>query len=126
MARELLKASGLPLAGLEHTHRVLELDTLVGVAGFERYGTSALLRSLAVIPEARGKGVGAAPLHHLLTQLSAERLTDVYVLTTTLVDRLLRLGFEETTGDAFFTVVARSEQLRGACPGSARAFHKVL
>ncbi len=94
VVRELLMESGLPLAGLEHTHLwLLETDTLVGVVGFERYGTSALLRSLAVATEARGKGVGAALLHHLLTHLSAEGVTDVYTLTTTLTDRLLRLEF---------------------------------
>lgn len=127
MAHELLKASDLPLAGLEHTQLwVLEIDRIVGAVGFERYGSAALLRSLAVVPEARGRGVGAALLRHMLNRLSAEGVADVYGLTTTIPDRLLRLGFADTTRDALPTDLARSEQLRGACPGSARAFHKVL
>lgn len=125
--RELLTASGLPLAGLEHTRLwVLEMDALVGVAGFERYGIFALFRSLAVVPEARGRGIAAALLRHLLTLLKTDGVTEVYGLTTTIPNWLLRLGFEETTKDAFPPELARSEQLRGACPGSARAFRKVL
>ena len=126
--RELLDMSGLPLAGLEHTHLwVSEANQAVtGVVGCERYGTFALLRSLAVVPEYRGRGLGEALLHYILTQLKTDGVTDAYGLTTTVPDRLLRLGFEETTRAALPGDLARSEQLQGACPASARAFHKVL
>lgn len=66
--RELLEASELPLAGLEHTQLwVLEIDRIVGVVGFERYGSAALLRSLAVVPEARERGNGASARHFCVT-----------------------------------------------------------
>ena len=126
--RELLSTAGLPLAGLEHTHLwVSEANqTVTGVVGFERYGTSALLRSLAVVPEYRGRGVGAALLRHLLSYLEAEGVTSAYGLTTTVPDWLARLGFEETTRDALPGDLAYSEQLQGACPAAARVFYKVL
>ena len=126
--RELLDMSGLPLAGLEHTHLwVSEADqTVTGVVGFERYETSALLRSLAVVPEYRGRGLGEALLHYIFTQLKADGVTDAYGLTTTVLDWLLCLGFAETTRDALPPELARSEQLQGACPASARVFYRVL
>lgn len=124
----LLGASGLPLAGLERTHLWLsEMNNdITGVGGFERYGTMALLRSLAVTPEGRGRGLGGALLQHLLGVLRADGVTSAYGLTTTIPEWLLRLGFEEVARDTLPAALSSSAQLRGACPASARAFRKGL
>ena len=124
----LLSTSGLPLVGLERTHLWLsEADgTVTAVGGFERYGTVALLRSLAVRPEERGKGCGGALLRHLLKTLQADGVTAAYGLTTTIPEWLLRLGFQEITQEELPAALLGSEQLRGACPASARAFWKGL
>lgn len=127
-ATGLLSASGLPLAGLERTHLWLsETDGKVtGVGGYERYGDLALLRSLAVVPEGRGRGLGGALLQHLFGVLRADGVTAAYGLTMTVPGWLLRLGFEEVGRDALPAAVSNSEQLRGACPASARVFAKRL
>lgn len=58
----LVRSSGLPLEGLREA-----LDTalvardgkkVVGVVALELYGPEALFRSLAVVPERRGSGLG--------------------------------------------------------------------
>ncbi len=127
-ATRLLGASGLPLAGLERTHLWLsETDgDLTGVGGFERYGTVALLRSLAVLPAGRGRGLGGALLRHLLGVLRADGVTAAYGLTTTIPEWLLRLGFQEITRDALPAALRGSEQVQGACPASAKVFVKDL
>ncbi len=118
----------MPLAGLERTRLwLLETDgTLAGVGGFERYGDLALLRSLAVTPEGRGRGLGGVLLHHLSKTLQADGVVTVYGLTTTVPEWLLRLGFRETTRDELPVSLSSSKQLRGACPASARVFRKSL
>src|SRR5256712_8168233 len=59
---ELLGQSALPTAGLaDHLDTTLvarEAGHVVGSAALELYGTTALLRSVAVAPGPRGRGVG--------------------------------------------------------------------
>src|SRR2546426_10908461 len=59
---ELLGQSALPTAGLaDHLDTTLvarEAGHVVGSAALELYGTTALLRSVAVAPGLRGRGVG--------------------------------------------------------------------
>ena len=125
--RDMLTTSGLPLAGLEQTALwVLATPGVKGVVGYERYDEAALLRSLAVVPESRGRGYAGALLTQLWPRLADTDITTVYALTTTIPNWLLHLGFEEITRAALPDALAASEQLRGACPGSARVFRKAL
>src|SRR2546426_11309262 len=59
---ELLGQSALPTAGLaDHLDTTLvarEAGHVVGSAALELYGTTALLRSVAVAPRLRGRGLG--------------------------------------------------------------------
>ena len=61
---ELLQRSALPRDGLDaHVATTLvarDANGLVGTAALELYGTAALLRSVAVAAEQRGRGLGAA------------------------------------------------------------------
>nr|WP_311925045.1 GNAT family N-acetyltransferase [Microvirga sp. 3-52] len=58
-----LQAEGLPTDDLEEAERTFfQYTTLggspVGYGGFERYGSDVLLRSMVVLPEMRGQGIG--------------------------------------------------------------------
>ncbi|NUQ11924.1 MAG: GNAT family N-acetyltransferase, partial [Gemmatimonadaceae bacterium] len=60
-----LSAADLPLDGLREQFGdgyavALSGDRLIGVEGIEVYGTDGLLRSAAVAPDWRGRGVGDA------------------------------------------------------------------
>jgi GNAT superfamily N-acetyltransferase len=65
----LLRGAGLPSSGVtEHldTFVVFESDgSIAGVGGLEIYGSRALLRSLAVAPALRGRGIAASICDHL-------------------------------------------------------------
>lgn len=85
-----------------------------------------MLRSLAVAPEERGRGFGGALLEHLFKTLREEGVVTAYGLTTTIAGWLERSGFEEVARGKLPAALSASEQLRGACPASARAFKKDL
>src|SRR2546428_9230207 len=67
---ELLGQSALPTAGLaDHLDTTLvahEAGHVVGSAALELYGTTALLRSVAVAPRLRGRGLGQELTPHPL------------------------------------------------------------
>ncbi|HWI64061.1 MAG TPA: arsinothricin resistance N-acetyltransferase ArsN1 family A [Symbiobacteriaceae bacterium] len=122
---ELLTVAGLPLAGArEHLPGFVlafEDDHLVGVAGLERYGTTALLRSLAVAPEQRGTGLGQELVRLLLDQAYDKGIRTVTLLTTT-ADRFFpRFGFRRVDRSDFPADLQASAELRGACPASSVA-----
>lgn len=122
--RTLLRDAGLPTAGLEKTtlYVLKHGGVLAGVAGFERYGALALLRSLAVAPGLRGHGYGRALLRFILNRVTAEGVATAYGLTTTIPDWLTRLGFGELTRAALPHALHASAELQGACPAEARVF----
>ncbi len=55
----------------------------VGFGGFELYGPDALLRSVVVLPEARGKGYGRAVTEAVLARAREAGAQTAYLLTTT-------------------------------------------
>ena len=86
-ARALVRAAGLPLAGLdEHFAGFWILDApgggLAGLAGAERHGDAWLVRSLVVHPEFQGRGHGRALLEAVLTEASRAGAREVFLLTT--------------------------------------------
>src|SRR5262245_31385544 len=63
-----------------------DFGKLVGCVGFERHGEIGLLRSAAVLPEFRGRRIGAKLVNELLKRAAIEGLTEVAILTTTAKD----------------------------------------
>jgi N-acetylglutamate synthase-like GNAT family acetyltransferase len=130
--RELLVARHLPTEGAE-THLpdflVATSETngaVLGVAGLERHGDVGLLRSVAVVDDLAGKGLGTALVRALLERARGGGVRDVYLLTTTAPDWFPRFGFTVARREEFPEVLNASEELRGACPSSAVAMRAVL
>lgn len=122
----LLRAAGLPLDGWDAPGllrwAVREDGALLGVIALERHADHGLLRSLAVAPTARGRGLAHALVAHALHEARALGLRDVAGLTTTIPDLLPRWGFREVARADLPAALAASPELRGACPASAHAF----
>lgn len=101
---------------------------MVGVAALERYGTHGapvfLLRSVAVRPDCRGSGLGAALVTAALAAADAQvgRRATVGLLTETAEGYFDRFGFARVDRDALPSALAASAELSGACPDSARAY----
>ena len=122
---ELLGQSALPTAGLaDHLDTTLvahEAGHVVGSAALELYGTTALLRSVAVAPGLRGRGLGQELTRHALALARRRKIRTVYLLTETAGGFFPRFGFRAISRDAVDPAVQRSVQFTSACPTSALA-----
>lgn len=99
---------------------VVEVDgELAGVAGLETYGTSALLRSVAVSPRHQGKGIAGAMVQRLLEEARCACIHDVYLRTTTAEGYFPKFGFRAVEVSQVPLQVKDSVEFRGACPSSA-------
>jgi amino-acid N-acetyltransferase len=127
---ELLEQAGLPLEGVaQHLGNfLLEFDgeRLVGCAGLEVWGRAGLLRSVAVHPEYRSRGIARRLVRALLEQARRRGLKSVSLLTTTAEGYFPRFGFVRVERAELPAALQTSEEFRGACPDSAAALHLTL
>ncbi|MDX2184196.1 MAG: arsenic resistance N-acetyltransferase ArsN2 [Gemmatimonadaceae bacterium] len=127
---ELLRANALPVDGLDRAwpNLVVASDggVLVGAAGFERYGSAALLRSVVVHEQARRSGLGEAMVRDRIGAAVASGVEDLVLLTTTAAPFFARLGFEERTRDDVPAAVRASVEFTTACPDTATVMHRDL
>ena len=92
---------------------------LLGCIGLEVHGEAGLLRSFAVAPAFRRRGVGAA-LHDAAVALARGLgIRDLYILTTTVRERALHGGFEDVERGSVPEAIREGSQFRGLCPASA-------
>jgi len=94
---------------------------IVACGGLERYGKSALLRSVAIIPEARGEGLGSRVVEALVAFARREGSESLVLLTTSAAAFFSRFGFRVISRDDVPDAVRRSREFQGACPASATA-----
>ena len=96
---ELLQSSALPVDGVAEnfTRFMVALDEgrIVGSAGLEVEGTSALLRSVAIDPASRGAGLGIEIVRQTIRLANVSGVTTVYLLTTSASGFFQKLGFKE-------------------------------
>ena len=127
---QLLTQNDLPLDGVREALRtfvVAEADgDLVGVAGLEICRDNALLRSVAVSPAWRSRGVGRALVTRAVSEAEARGLRALYLLTTTAEKYFPRFGFTSTTRAAVPQELKSSAEFRGACPDTAVVMRRRL
>ena len=99
---------------------------LVGVGGVERCGEYGLLRSVAVDPAARGRGVGAAITERLIGNSQVSGLRALYLLTTTAENYFPTFGFDKTSREDLPTEIQQTAEFRDICPSSATAMVRTL
>jgi N-acetylglutamate synthase-like GNAT family acetyltransferase len=122
----LLTASNLPLDGVHESLAgfVVAEDAgeIVGVAGIEACGVTgehALLRSVAVAPQWRSKGLGRALVTRALAEAEKRGTKALYLLTTSAEAYFPNFGFTVTQRDAVPAEVRATAEFQGACPASA-------
>lgn len=126
----LLTKSDLPLDGAEaHLAEffvAVQEEDLIGSVGLERYGDTALLRSLAVASSERGQGLGQALVGQALEQAQRVGLKQVVLLTTTAVGFFPRFGFRPISRADVPLAAQASIEFREACPASATVMSLTL
>jgi len=118
-ARELLIAAALPVDDLDDPavllHGALEAGVLLGVVGSQSCGAHALLRSLAVAPAARTRGLGRLLCDHVIA-ISPRPL---WLLTTTARDYFARAGWVDVARDEVPAEIRATAQFSTLCPSTA-------
>lgn len=120
---ELLTASGLPIAGVEeHIDGFLlafQDGSLAACAGLEKYGATALLRSVAVAKSHRGNGLAKRLVSRLIEIAATDGIESVLLLTITAAPFFERFGFRTISRTEAPAAIQCSVQFRSACPNSA-------
>jgi len=123
--KALLGQCDLPMEGAaEHLGNFLlafDGERMIACAGLEYYGNAALLRSVAVQPGNRGRGVGKALVTQLLAMTAQRNIENVALLSTTAADYFPRMGFTAVARDSLPHGVMASAEFKGACPDTATA-----
>lgn len=126
----LLRANGLPSEDLATSpvHLFLGYDAgeLVGVGGIERYGTDALLRSVVVPDELRGRGYGEALYREIESRAREEGAEGLYLLTTTAAGFFAGLGFETIDRASAPEPIRETAEFRELCSSEATCMRKVV
>jgi len=126
----LLADSELPLAGVPRSldgFVVAESEgELVGVAGLEVCCDDALLRSVAVRPEWRSRGVGRALVTRTIADAEARGLRALYLLTTTADRYFPSFGFQKIEREDVPPDVRKTDEFTSACPASATVMSRSL
>jgi amino-acid N-acetyltransferase len=128
---QLLQNADLPVdditAAMLNDFLVAHMDAaLAGTVGIERYGETALLRSLAVCETCRGIGLGkqlVAAMEARARKLSIGRL---YLLTTTADRFFAAQGYQPVERDAAPEVIRTTAQFSRLCPVSSSFMVKAL
>lgn len=128
---QLLGESGLPTADLASAQAFQfwvheEEGSILGVIGLERFGSEALLRSLAVVPQKRHLGLGQQLVAHVEHDARAGGIERLVLLTETAESFFRRSGYMVTDRDQVSDEVKQSAEFRSLCPVSAICMSKAL
>ena len=94
---------------------------LAAVAGLEVCCGNALLRSVAVRPEWRSRGLGRELVRRVVCEAESRGLDALYLLTTTAEHYFPRFGFEPVARERVPAEIRDTLEFRSACPASAVA-----
>jgi amino-acid N-acetyltransferase len=128
--RALLEDSGLPTSDLGSAQPVFavvrEDGRVVAAGALQRFGSSALLRSVVVAKAYRGAGLGQAIVSELERLAQADRVKQLILLTETAAEFFAHRGYRVIERGAAPDAIQRSEEFRSLCPSSATCMAKSL
>lgn len=130
LIRLLLEQAGLPTSDLVTSgpqFKVLREDGRVVAAGaLQRFGSTALVRSVVVVGERRGIGLGQVIVQELENEARASGIGRLILLTQTAVEFFAHLGYRIIERSDAPEDLRGSEEFRSLCPSSASCMMKVL
>ena len=126
----LLDECELPREGLAaHLPTILVArngNEVVGCSALELYQESALLRSVAVKPSYRNRGLGQRLTKAALDLATHRKVSNVYLLTETANLFFSKLGFEPISRSNVPEKLQRSVEFTTLCPDTATVMAKIL
>lgn len=129
--RRLLADVGLPHEDISPAHLAHFLvarggEELTGVVGLEVHGPAALLRSLAVPPAHRGRGIAIRLTDEAEAYARSLGVRTLYLLTTTAEGFFAKRGYLRTDRRDVPAAVQGTAEFRSICPASAVCMRKDL
>lgn len=125
---ELLKKTNLPPDGIEsHLENFLIIrekspskksDQIIGCAGLEIYGKSALLRSVAVHPDFQKEGYGTLLVSRIIEIARRMNITSLFLLTDTAEDYFKKKGFNKILREQVPNDMKKSVEFTTLCTSS--------
>jgi amino-acid N-acetyltransferase len=119
----LLRGAGLPSSGVsEHLDTFVVFESggsIAGVGGLEMCGSEALLRSLAVAPAFRRRGIAASICDRLEAIAESRGVEQLYLLTETAERYFVKRGYAVTARSEAPAAIASTEEFTLLCPQSA-------
>jgi amino-acid N-acetyltransferase len=120
----LLERCDLPFSDCgEHIQNfvgVINSDNLIAIGALQYEDSVALLRSIAVHPDFRGRGLASAMTHHLIEQTRCKGVRQLYILTETAESYFSRFGFYSIPREAAPACIQATQQFETICPSSAQ------
>ena len=128
--RALLESAGLPTSDLAAARpefvAIREQGRLVAAGALQRFGASALLRSVAVSADHRGMGLGGVIVSELERLAREARIERLILLTQTAASFFAQRGYQVVERSTAPRDVQGSEEFRALCPSSAICMAKEL
>lgn len=121
-----LPVDDLPLLLNNFLAAVDDIGQVIGVAGFEIYGTNALLRSVAVKPEFRNQGIADKLLQEVESMALLNKLKVICLLTETASEYFSRKGYTTILRGDIPEEVKQSSEFSHVCPVSAIVMKKEI
>lgn len=121
--RAALAAENLPVDDLRDAgrklFRVTRGSATVGFAGYELHGNDALLRSIVILPDQKGRGIGEAALQLLIEETMRVGARRGYLITTSARHFFEKHGFTPVDRGHVPEAILATRQATTLCPVSA-------
>ncbi len=105
---------------------IRDQERIVATGGVELYSSDALLRSVAVDCEMRGRGLGTEICEKLKEMARANGISRLFLLTETAEEYFKNAGFVNVDRDSVPETIRQTEQFSSLCPSSATVMRQVL
>lgn len=128
--RALLTENDLPIDDLHdpaiRLYGAFDGERLVGVVGLQALDGTALLRSFAVAPDHRDRGLGRRLCEHALDDARGHGLHELWLLTTSARDYFVRRGYEAVPREDAPPSLRATAQFTSLCPSSATVMRRAV
>jgi amino-acid N-acetyltransferase len=128
--RVLLESAGLPTDDLLTSNPqfvvACDNDRVVAIGALERFGASALLRSVVVASDLRGSGLGRSIVQELERVARAVGIAQLFLLTQTAQRFFEHQDYRVIDRQSVPQDVQGSAEFRSLCPASATCMAKTL